>query len=498
MSQFTPVILSGYLNKKGDFNRHWKKRWFALRQKCLYYYEDHNAKDVKGKIPLEKATLQRKSSTKRKNAFQIHTSVKVVNKKNKGSLTNGRVFFLEALDETEKAEWCDALQDQMSVYSLDKIQDEYVVLKEAFDQLSKKIQEKENTIHCQQRDLKKKEGHIFELETNLRVRSQSSVDLRDEMKAYQDIKVKHEIAIKEKNDQIVALEKKCQEVIDQKKKAEMKTQEIRAEFEHAQGKNKVEISEYKRLLEKHSDELETTRRRMESLHCTDKLKLEKQWEVERQRLHSEMGRNVQSTKQLIAQNKESAKELIAQNEKEQIALFNEKEKDLEDLFEELAQEKDSALQEVETWQANFADLQLRFEKQKLKDQGTILRLEQTINSTMEQVEIWKLKAEAAEKERMRMVATKRSMDSSQDKRVIDTNYHQLNAQLIMKDAEIAGLKDELNEFRKRRVKKITTRSPKSPKSPRTPRSLRSKLRNPNSVKRGSSPGQTESKNIFQE
>jgi len=456
MSQYTPVILSGYLNKKGDFNRHWKKRWFALRPKCLYYYIDHSSREVKGKIPLEQATLQRKSSTKRVNGFQIHTFIKVKNKKNQGEVTGGRVFFLEALDEAEKNEWCDALQDQMSVYSMQKLQDDYNTMKEKFNRVSKTLELNKNVILKHQQELKKKDTEIFELQTNLRIRSQSSAELRDEMKAYQNIKAQHEIVMKTKQDQINKLQKENQKLLDEKKRTQIEVQDIRAEFDHAIGQHKIQIDEYKRLLVKSEDEMSTTRRRMESAINQDKIKVQKSFDLERQRMQSELGKK-----------DDTASNLIAQNEKEQQELYAQKEKELEDLFEELAQEKDAALREVASWTKKFTDLQLKFEKQKLKDKGRVLQLEQTVADTIEQAEIWKLKAETEEKEKTEILLTQRAKESRKES-IEETNYYQMNSQIIMKDLEITRLKEEINQLRKGKMKSPTKSKHKNQSSSKKP------------------------------
>ncbi|RKP25832.1 hypothetical protein SYNPS1DRAFT_28443 [Syncephalis pseudoplumigaleata] len=84
-SQLTEVtreqtINAGYLMKRGELRKTWKKRWFVLRQSELVYYKDQKEYKLLGIIPLDSilacAEVQRtkKRKSKRANVFGIVTT----------------------------------------------------------------------------------------------------------------------------------------------------------------------------------------------------------------------------------------------------------------------------------------------------------------------------------------------------------------------------------------------------------------------------------------
>ncbi|KAA6375757.1 MAG: hypothetical protein EZS28_028718 [Streblomastix strix] len=48
-----PQPMEGWLTKQGHVMKNWKKRWFSLRGKELFYYEKQNSPKEKGSIPLD-------------------------------------------------------------------------------------------------------------------------------------------------------------------------------------------------------------------------------------------------------------------------------------------------------------------------------------------------------------------------------------------------------------------------------------------------------------
>ena len=123
----------GWMNKKGDSHRGWKKRWFVLKGLFLFYYESNKTSKAtpKGRIPLSDARLESRSGTKRysrsifkfehnstlrfpnfrKLGFQLHSKVQANNLKNTRGNSRGekRIYYLEAETENEKSLWIKAL-----------------------------------------------------------------------------------------------------------------------------------------------------------------------------------------------------------------------------------------------------------------------------------------------------------------------------------------------------------------------------------------------------
>lgn len=53
-----PADKEGYLEKKGDLNKGFQKRWFVLKGNLLFYYERKGDKDPLGMIVLEGCTIE--------------------------------------------------------------------------------------------------------------------------------------------------------------------------------------------------------------------------------------------------------------------------------------------------------------------------------------------------------------------------------------------------------------------------------------------------------
>ena len=48
-----PYDKCGFLNKRGEVNKAWQKRWFVLKGKLLFYFEKRTDKEPIGMIILE-------------------------------------------------------------------------------------------------------------------------------------------------------------------------------------------------------------------------------------------------------------------------------------------------------------------------------------------------------------------------------------------------------------------------------------------------------------
>ncbi|OXG28298.1 PH domain-containing protein [Cryptococcus neoformans Ze90-1] len=92
------VVMSGYLYKKQEKRRAWKKRWFVLRNEKLAYYKDDKEYSLKRVINLR----------------EIHTVAPVVIKKHPntfGIVVPKRTFFVKAPSVAEMDEWVHAINE---------------------------------------------------------------------------------------------------------------------------------------------------------------------------------------------------------------------------------------------------------------------------------------------------------------------------------------------------------------------------------------------------
>jgi hypothetical protein len=90
--------LEGWLEKRGEYNEEYKRRWFILKDKYLNYFDtqqEHNPTNVtpKGCIMLESSSL--KISSEKTHSFEIKTDV--------------RTFFLRAENEQDFTSWIEKL-----------------------------------------------------------------------------------------------------------------------------------------------------------------------------------------------------------------------------------------------------------------------------------------------------------------------------------------------------------------------------------------------------
>jgi len=61
----------GWLEKQGGQWRTWKRRWFVLNNRCLYYFQDRNEKRPRGIIPLEGVKVQQIFKMTKDSVFEI-------------------------------------------------------------------------------------------------------------------------------------------------------------------------------------------------------------------------------------------------------------------------------------------------------------------------------------------------------------------------------------------------------------------------------------------
>lgn len=58
-----PVDLEGWLNKRGEINKSWQKRWFVLKGNLLFYFERKGDREPLGMIILEGCTVGKNERT---------------------------------------------------------------------------------------------------------------------------------------------------------------------------------------------------------------------------------------------------------------------------------------------------------------------------------------------------------------------------------------------------------------------------------------------------
>lgn len=52
-----PVDLEGWLNKRGEINKSWQRRWFVLKGNLLFYFERKGDREPLGMVILEGCTV---------------------------------------------------------------------------------------------------------------------------------------------------------------------------------------------------------------------------------------------------------------------------------------------------------------------------------------------------------------------------------------------------------------------------------------------------------
>lgn len=89
------ALKSGYLTKRGEGLRTWKRRWFVLRADSLTYYAMVGAPTAKGAIAFEGGVALSPHSAKKAHCFSV--------------ITPRRTYYLAAKDEEERNAWYAAL-----------------------------------------------------------------------------------------------------------------------------------------------------------------------------------------------------------------------------------------------------------------------------------------------------------------------------------------------------------------------------------------------------
>uniref|UniRef100_A0A182VVF6 PH domain-containing protein n=1 Tax=Anopheles minimus TaxID=112268 RepID=A0A182VVF6_9DIPT len=92
-----PVDLEGWMNKRGETNKSWQRRWFVLKGNLLFYFEKRTDKEPLGMIILEGCTVELAEESEQY-CFQIifHGP-------------NNRTYYLSTESQANMEQWMKAL-----------------------------------------------------------------------------------------------------------------------------------------------------------------------------------------------------------------------------------------------------------------------------------------------------------------------------------------------------------------------------------------------------
>lgn len=111
----------GWLWKQGGRYKSWKRRWFILSDKCLYYFEYTADKEPRGIIPLENVDIRELNDRGgRQNCFEIYSPIgdviKACKTDTEGRVIEGKhtVYRLSAPTPEEKESWIRGIKASVS------------------------------------------------------------------------------------------------------------------------------------------------------------------------------------------------------------------------------------------------------------------------------------------------------------------------------------------------------------------------------------------------
>ncbi|XP_077133974.1 cytohesin-4 isoform X4 [Ranitomeya variabilis] len=109
----------GWLLKMGGRVKTWKKRWFILKDNCLYYFEYTTDKDPLGIIPLENLSVELAEDPKKPHCFDLHArgqTVKACKTQADGKKVQGnhQSYRLSATSHEERESWVQSLRSSIS------------------------------------------------------------------------------------------------------------------------------------------------------------------------------------------------------------------------------------------------------------------------------------------------------------------------------------------------------------------------------------------------
>lgn len=115
----------GWLWKQGSRYKGWKRRWFILNDKCLYYFEYTTDKEPRGIIPLENVLVRELPDNKssKPNTFELYSAlgsgevIKACKTEADGKVNEGRhtYYRMSATTKEEKDQWVNSIRQSISV-----------------------------------------------------------------------------------------------------------------------------------------------------------------------------------------------------------------------------------------------------------------------------------------------------------------------------------------------------------------------------------------------
>ncbi|XP_075431170.1 cytohesin-3-like [Ascaphus truei] len=109
----------GWLLKLGGRVKTWKKRWFILKDNCLYYFECTTDKEPLGIIPLENLSIQIVEDPKKPHCFSLHAegqTIKACKSHGDGRMVQGnhQSYRLSASSHEERESWVQSVRSSIS------------------------------------------------------------------------------------------------------------------------------------------------------------------------------------------------------------------------------------------------------------------------------------------------------------------------------------------------------------------------------------------------
>ncbi|XP_053324646.1 cytohesin-4 [Spea bombifrons] len=130
----------GWLLKLGGRVKTWKKRWFILKDNCLYYFECIADKEPLGIIPLENLSVEIAEDPKKPHCFDLHArgqTIKACKTHGDGRMVQGnhQSYRLSAQSHEERECWMQSLRSSISwdpFYDIVSIQKKITAIKKSY------------------------------------------------------------------------------------------------------------------------------------------------------------------------------------------------------------------------------------------------------------------------------------------------------------------------------------------------------------------------------
>ena len=112
----------GWLWKQGGRYKSWKRRWFILNDKCLYYFEYTTDKEPRGIIPLENVSVREVPDKSKPNCFELYSAlgpnevIKACKTDAEGRVNEGRhtTYRMYSATAEERDAWIKSIRQSIS------------------------------------------------------------------------------------------------------------------------------------------------------------------------------------------------------------------------------------------------------------------------------------------------------------------------------------------------------------------------------------------------